>query len=72
MNKSQTKINDFVYGFKKGTPILLGYIPVALLSAYGCRRRTSSVNGSVYFPDQPYQRRAVCRYKFNYPGCGLS
>jgi len=39
---------------------------------YGCRRRTSSVNGSVYFPDQPYQRRAVCRYKFNYPGCGLS
>jgi len=29
MNKSQTKINDFVYGFKKGTPILLGYIPVA-------------------------------------------
>jgi len=37
---------------------------------YGCRRRTSSVNGSVYFPDQPYQRRAVCRYKLIIQGAG--
>jgi len=72
MNKSQTKINDFVYGFKKGTPILLGYIPVAFTFGLMAVAADFIVNGSVYFPDQPYQRRAVCRYKFNYPGCGLS
>ncbi|GAE87165.1 AzlC family ABC transporter permease [Acetivibrio straminisolvens] len=29
MNRGQSKMNDFVYGFRKGIPILLGYIPVA-------------------------------------------
>ncbi|HHV28160.1 AzlC family ABC transporter permease [Acetivibrio mesophilus] len=29
MSKVLINRNDFIYGFKKGTPILLGYIPVA-------------------------------------------